>query len=212
MRGEASDSYRRAAMRLATACRDEGLRAAVLSSPTSGEGTTTTVVNLAWELKEHFGLRPLVVELNRARPALSKRFGLNQNESIESLANGKASVRDCIHSGKSGLEMIVANARGASKERGMDIRALLSRIVDEVKGEFDLVLVDAPPILSHTDAILAATVIPALILVVQAGKTPYEALDRVQHELANHNVTVFASVLNKHKRFIPGWIYRMIAR
>jgi len=212
MRAEAEDSYRRAAMRLATACREEGLRGVLLSSATSGEGTTTTAVNLAWQLKEYFGLRPLIVELNRARPALGKRFRLSQNNSIDSLASGKASVGECIHSGKAGLEMIVAGRRDASRERSLDIRALLLRILDEVKGEFDLVLVDAPPILSHSDAMLAASVFPALILVVQAGKTPYEVLDRVQHELASHNVTVFASILNKHKHYIPGWIYRVVAR
>lgn len=120
MRAEAEDSYRRAATRLATACREEELRGALFSNATSGEGTTTTAVNLAWQLKECFGLRPLIVELNRARPALGKRFRLSQNNSIDSLANGKASVGECIHAGKAGLSNVpTATWRGESGRRGI---------------------------------------------------------------------------------------------
>ena len=37
-------------------------------------------------------------------------------------------------------------------------------------------------------------------------------LERIRRDLQSRDIAIFASILNKHKRFIPGWIYRSIAR
>lgn len=211
MRSEAMESYRRAAMLLATAAREDGVRAALLCSPTHGEGTTTTVVNLARQLQECFALRSLVVELNRATPSLAKRFRLDRGKSLEAIASGRRGVGECIQETRSGLAMIVAGTGAAAGDR-LDEPGVLQKILDEGKGEFGFTLVDAPPMLSHADALLATAVVPTLILVVQSGKTPYEVLDRLRRDLQSRNIAIFGCVLNKHKRVIPGWIYRAFIR
>ncbi|UCE59448.1 MAG: hypothetical protein JSU63_18640 [Phycisphaerales bacterium] len=211
MRTETTENYRRAAMRLADIARDGGARAALLTSPSRGQGTTTTVLNLARQLHECFGLKTLVVELNRATPSLARRFKLDPAKSIEAIARGKLSVGEAIQEGAAGIGMIVAGTQGNAGEHAVS-QGALQMILDDAADDFGFMLVDAPPILSHADALLASKVVPTLILVVQAGRSSWEALDRIRRDLESRDVAIFASILNKHKRFIPGWIYRSIAR
>ena len=75
-----------------------------------------------------------------------------------------------------------------------------------MKGEFDIVLVDAPPLLEDAIALAALQAVPAVIPIVEAGRTRLETLDRMKRELAAHEVTVVGVVLNKYRRFVPGWI------
>jgi Mrp family chromosome partitioning ATPase len=81
-----------------------------------------------------------------------------------------------------------------------------------VKDLFDVILIDTPPVLQHADAIAATAVVPNVVLVIEAGRTRYEMLDRVRSELSDAGATIVGNILNKHKRFIPGWIYRALVR
>jgi Mrp family chromosome partitioning ATPase len=75
-----------------------------------------------------------------------------------------------------------------------------------------LILIDAPPLLEQPDVFDAGTLVPRLMLVVEAGRTSRQALERVRRELDRSNVALLGTILNKHKRYIPGWIYRCLER
>ncbi|MBI1897469.1 MAG: hypothetical protein HYS04_13240, partial [Acidobacteria bacterium] len=57
-----------------------------------------------------------------------------------------------------------------------------------------------------------AGAVPHMVLVVRAGRTPHEVLERVQKEVASENVTIVGAILNQYRKFIPGWIYRWLIK
>lgn len=201
---EADESYRKAALFLSRMVGDRR-RSLLFCSARRGEGTTTAVLSLAHQLQDSYGLRPLVIELNRRKPALGKLFTLDPARTLEDALNRLKPASACIQVTASGLSVIPGGSgRGASPHP--QLAAGLNRVLREVEDAFDVVLIDAPPLLAQADAIIAGTVVPRLILVVEAGRTSYEVLDRVRRELATEQITVAGTVLVKHKRFIPRWL------
>jgi len=207
---EADESYRKAALFLSKMVRD-GTRSVLFCSARRREGTTTAVLSLAHQLQDGYGLRPLVVELNRRKPVLGKLFGLDPARTLDAVLDRLTPAADCIQVTASGLSIIAGGRVHASNPRPR-LASGLRRVLSEVEETFDVVLVDAPPLLTQADAIIAGTVVPRLILVVEAGRTDCEVLGRVKRELATEEITIAGSVLVKHKRFIPRWIDWWLAR
>jgi Mrp family chromosome partitioning ATPase len=206
---EADESYRKAALFLSKLVAD-GRRSLLFCSARTREGTTTAVLSLAHQLQDSYGLRPLVIELNRRKQALARLFKLDPAQTLDDALNRSKPVAECIQVTASGLSVIAGGGRAARPHPQLAVE--LDRLLREVEDAFDVVLVDAPPLLTQADAIIAGTVVRTLILVVEAGRTNYEVLDRVKRELATEQITIAGTVLVKHKRFIPRWIDWWLAR
>jgi Mrp family chromosome partitioning ATPase len=200
------EGYWKVASILAMAVRERRYDAVLVSSAVRGEGTTTVTLQVASELRNRYDLRPLVVELDFWKPVLVKRFGLDPDRTLEGVLERGLCVSKAIQQEGSGISVIAAAAKPSVPQR--DVTPVLTKIVTEARGEVDIILVDTPPILEHGTMLNMGSVIPRMVLVVQAGRTRYEVVHRAQRELNNANITVVGAVLNKHKRFIPDWIYR----
>lgn len=201
---EAEESYRKAALFLSKLVATGG-RSVLVCSARRGEGTTTAVLSLAHQLQESYGLRPLVIELPRRKGALAKLFTLDPEATLQHALGRLKLATECIQVTASGIPVIPGESE--SSAAGTPLLAPdLKRVLGEVEELFDVVLVDAPPILTQADAIIAATVIPTVVLVVEAGRTSFDILDRASRELAAENVRIAGTLLVKQKRFIPRWI------
>jgi polysaccharide biosynthesis transport protein len=207
---EAEESYRKAALSLSKMVAN-GTRSFVFCSARRGEGTTTAVLSLAHQLQENYGLRPLVIELTRHRPALAKVFGLTPAYTLDDALMQTEPVADCIQVTASGLSVIAGGSRSAPRLHPRQ-PSDLARVLREIDGQFDVVLLDAPPVLTQADALIAATIVGTVILVVESGRTSYEVLDRVKGEFANEDIRIAGTVMLKQKRFIPRWIYWWFGR
>src|SRR5256885_15196745 len=75
-------NYRRAALFLAKHRESTGERSFLVSAARPGEGTTTVVLNLAAQLAENHGVRPLVLELNCRRRGLAAIFALDDRRTL----------------------------------------------------------------------------------------------------------------------------------
>jgi Mrp family chromosome partitioning ATPase len=197
-------------MSLAAAARERNLRAVVFTGVRPGAGTTTTVIHVAMQLRDSFGLRPLVVELGGLRPVLARRFRLEAARSVEAVAAGTLAA-ECVQTTTGGLAVIPASSAKRKGRRAIDVAAVLRRILADVGGDYDLVLIDAPSMRDSADAVIAASVVPHIVLVVRAGRARHEIIERIRRELAARRIEVVGAVLNRHRRFIPGWLYRIIA-
>ena len=89
---------------------------------------------------------------------------------------------------------------------------MLRRILQEVEGKYDIALIDVPAILDSPDAIAAGAVVPRMLLVAESGRSRYEILQRVKHEIEGANIALLGAILNKHRRFIPEWVYCWLVR
>ncbi len=164
---------------------EANLRILALSSPSSGDGKTSTAINLAGILGQEPKIRVLLVEAELRRPSIAKYLG------IRHITGGLAGM---VLEPTLALERVVQRCQpfnfnvllaGHSSASPYDLLKLprFGALLQEARQHYDYVIIDTPPLLPFADCRLIEQWIDGLLVVVAAHKTPRkllaEALDIV---------------------------------
>lgn len=162
----------------------------LITSAGAGEGKTTVVQNLGIALAET-GRKVLLVDGDFRRPHLHRRFHLpNETSLVDLLLDDRAideypAERLGIATGFPGLSVLTNRATNDNIARVL-YSPRLRAVFDILKARYDMILVDAPPILHLADARIIAPVTDGLILVLRSGITSrdsaVEAFQRIQED------------------------------
>jgi capsular exopolysaccharide synthesis family protein len=183
----ASHRYRHMAIRLSRAAADRGAEAIVITSPEMGDGKTTTACNLAIAISRlDQGRRVALVDLDLHRPAVASSLGFDVGVSVADVLSGEASIDEgLIPTDVGGLHVL------GSRTRSANVGSLLSssqlrKLIDDLRRDFSLVILDTPPILVTSDAASILNLADACLLVTSAGRSStrliQEALGQVPRE------------------------------
>ena len=162
---------------------DHHERVFVVSSSVPGEGKTTVVTNLAITLAMA-GQRVALVECDLRRPRIAERLGLDDGVGTTTVLIGQISLDEALQKhADTGLSVLTAGRRPPNPSELLQSHAM-QELIRELRGRFDVVLLDAPPLLPVTDAALLAAQSDGLLMTVRHGKTSREqvriALQRVE--------------------------------
>jgi tyrosine-protein kinase Etk/Wzc len=173
----------------------------LVTSPTPGEGKSTTVLNLAQVFQE-FGRRVLVIEADLRRPMLCRTLALANRPSLADFLNGSSTFNQICRKLPSGIVFIPGQVlRGDPASALASFR--LKELLRQASAQFDLILVDSPPVLAVPDNLLLVTAIDRVILVVKASSTSKRELRKTQAVLQRANAKILGLVLNQaHRRDI----------
>jgi len=165
-------------------------RTILVTSPGPSEGKTTVVQNLGIALAET-GRRVLLVDGDFRRPHLHRKFGVPNDWGIADLLAEQRPVSEYgadrlgVPTGFSGLSLLV-NGSGLDNVSRSLYSPRLREIVQALARQYDMVLLDAPPILGVADTRILAPLADALILVLRSGVTDrasaLEAYNRIQED------------------------------
>jgi capsular exopolysaccharide synthesis family protein len=180
-----AEAYRIFKLNLATTLR-RGMKVIMFTSASDDEGTSTTVANLAVALTRA-GQHVVVVDANMRRPALGSFFGLDDRMGVSDILSGHSQLGDALTivdvsrehpvdvgsngttatSGGGLLEVLPAGPIPGDAAELLDSRAM-TELMRELRGRADVVLVDAPPMLPVTDAMVLGTKVDAVVAVARA--------------------------------------------
>jgi non-specific protein-tyrosine kinase len=207
LHGVRSEAFRQLRTNLQFVDVDTPLRSIVCTSSVPAEGKTTTICNLAITLA-HTGMRVLLVEADLRRPRVGQYMGLDNAVGLTSVLIGAAEFDDAVqHWGKDRLLDVLAsgptppNPSELLGSRGM---AQLLRTMEE---RYDLVLLDAPPLLPVTDAAVLAVETTGAVVIVHHGKTRREQLENSANALAAVGAQILGTVINFAPRKGPEAYY-----
>ena len=180
-----AEAYRIFKLNLASTLR-RGMKVIMFTSASDDEGTSTTVANLAVALTRA-GQHVVVVDANMRRPALGSFFGLDDRMGVSDILSGHSQLGDALTivdvsrehpvevgsngtsttSGGGLLEVLPAGPIPGDAAELLDSRAM-TELLRELRGRADVVLVDAPPMLPVTDAMVLGTKVDAVVAVARA--------------------------------------------
>jgi capsular exopolysaccharide synthesis family protein len=180
-----AEAYRIFKLNLSTTLR-RGMKVIMFTSASDDEGTSTTVANLAVALTRA-GQHVVVVDGNMRRPALGSFFGLDDRMGVSDILSGHSQLGDALTivdvsrehpvdvgsngttttSGGGLLEVLPAGPIPGDAAELLDSRAM-TELLRELRGRADVVLVDAPPMLPVTDAMVLGTKVDAVVAVARA--------------------------------------------
>lgn len=198
--GPAKDFANREALRkLRTNLRfvdvDNQPRSIVVSSANIGEGKSTIASHLAWVLAQS-GEQVVLIDADLRRPALAHAFDVDDSVGLSQVLAGTASLHDAIQpTDQTGLRLLTAGTIPPNPSELLGSHRMEALIEQLVRDHF--VVLDAPPLLPVTDAVLLTRSADGALLVVVQGKTRQEEVERASASLRAVGGKVLGAVLNR---------------
>lgn len=155
----------------------------VITSSLPGEGKTTTAVNLALALAEG-GENVALIEGDLRRPKVSEYLRLEGSVGLTTVLIGKLPLEEAIQTtAREGLAVLTSGSTPPNPAELLKSTSMTA-LIAALRGRFDIVLIDAPPLLPVTDGALLAAQADGALLVVRHGKTTSDqvslAVDRLE--------------------------------
>jgi protein-tyrosine kinase len=190
-----SEQFRALRTRILQAGERLQTRAIVITSAGVAEGKTLTALNLAWLLAQTEGIRALVIDSDLRQPCATDYLGIEATMGLSEVLGGQLQVEDAIvRLDPAGLYLLPGG-----KPRD-DVAELLSgptyaRLLSDVRRMFDYIIIDAPPLGIFTDANVLMNRADGALLVVRAGKTKYNVIDKLLEQIPKERL--MGVVLNR---------------
>ncbi|HKQ98256.1 MAG TPA: polysaccharide biosynthesis tyrosine autokinase [Candidatus Polarisedimenticolia bacterium] len=200
-------------------------RTFLFTSASPAEGKSTTVANLGVAMAQ-MGMRTLVWDCDLRSPSLNRVFGVPREPGFTHVVLGMARLDDVVHRfsdvflgrvdmramlTSAGLENLHILTAGALPPNPSELLSspLFNDFLVEVASRFDVILIDAPPVLPVTDAAILSTRVDGVILVYQLGRIGRAALKRAKVHLDNVRATIRGIVLNDVKAEVSSYTPEM---
>jgi len=171
-------------------------RSLLMTSATPREGKTTTAVYLAIAHSNQ-KRKTLLIDADLRRPGIHTRLGLKNEAGLRDVISGDADWHTLLQKRDEypDLDTLVA---GRSSQRAADrLGGVLGGIIPEAEKEYDLILVDAPPLLGFAEALQMAAIVDGVVVVALAGQTNRNAVRSVLTSLKRVKANVIGMVLNE---------------
>ena len=171
------------------------LQSIVVVSAGPSEGKSVTALNLSWLFAQTDGVRALVIDSDLRLPSLAGYLGIESKKGLSDVLTGELSLKEAIvQLEPAGLYVLPG---GTARS---DVAELLSgpkfaEILEEARGFFDYVIIDAPPLGIFTDAAVLINLADGALLVVRANQTSYKDIDRILDTLPRERI--LGTVLNQ---------------
>lgn len=162
--GPLAESYRRLRVNLQFLDVASPVRSIVVTSSVAGEGKSTSAVNLALVMAEK-GKRVLLLDADLRRPRVAALLGIEGSVGLSTVLIGEAAVSDVVqHWGAPGLDVVPAGQLPPNPGQLLDSDRM-AVVLASLEADYDVVIIDAPPLLALTDAaVLARRTAGALVV------------------------------------------------
>ena len=179
----------------------------MVTSALPQEGKTTTSINTAVVLAQK-GVRVLLIDADLRRPSIHKTLGMGPHSGLSNVLTGSTTLEQAITRSVVLPNLSVLPA-GTPPPNPAELLASskMRDVLDELRGQYDHVVIDTPPSLSVTDAVVLSPRADAVVLVIRSGQTTKQALRRSRDVLMQVNAKVVGVLLNAVDLSSPDYYY-----
>jgi succinoglycan biosynthesis transport protein ExoP len=180
---------------LAYALVDRPPKVVLITSAAPDEGKTTFAIALG-RLAACTGGRVLLIDCDLRRPSIGRDLGRTGRYGLVELVDGRATIDEALCVDEwSGMEFLPAVGAVPFPAEIFNSEAL-RRLLVEVQDEFDMIILDSPPIGIVSDALVLSTLADATLFTVRWGKTPRSAVAMALKKIAATGKPVTAAVFS----------------
>ncbi len=171
--------------------------ALLVTSPSPGEGKTTTANNLAITMAQG-GRRVILIDCDMRRPTIHAVFGLTNHEGLSTLFLSDAPAPQAVMQSTrmENLKVITSGPIPPNPAEMLDSNRMKT-ILNDLRSQADLLILDSPPVLAVADASILGARCSGVILVIDAGRTRSDMCRRSLETLYKTGAKVLGVVLNK---------------
>lgn len=174
----------------------------VVSSALPNEGKTNTATNLAITMAQA-GRAVLLIDCDFRKPQVSELLGLENVVGVLTVLVGKAEFDDCVQHHESGIDFLGTGPQPPNPAEVLETQVMRD-LIARARDAYDVVIIDAPPLLPVADPAILAAEVDGVLLVARYGKTSREQLRLATDRLDAVGGHIFGAVLNMTPRRASG--------
>jgi capsular exopolysaccharide synthesis family protein len=174
---------------------DHPPRVIVITSPLPGEGKTTSAVNIALTIALT-GARVALLEGDLRRPSIAAHLGLSNAVGLTNVLAGQCELSEVMITRERGTLSILTSGPTPPNPSELLGSQQMSELIGVLANNFDIVVIDAPPLLPVTDAAILTAVSDGALLIVRHGKTRREEVVQAIQTLEAVSARLLGTVLN----------------
>jgi exopolysaccharide transport family protein len=182
-------------------------RILLITSALPQEGKTTTSINTAVVLAQK-GVRVLLIDADLRRPSIHKTLGMGPRSGLSNVLTGTAELQQAIVRSTIMPNLFILPA-GTPPPNPAELLASvhMKALLTQLREQYDHIVIDTPPTLSVTDAVVLSTRVDTVVLVIRSGQTTKTALRRARDLLLQVNARVTGVLLNAVDLSSPDYYY-----
>lgn len=192
-----SEQFRTIRTNITFSMPDQELKTILVTSSTPGEGKSTNAANLGVVFAQE-GKKVLIIDGDLRKPTLHQTFKTFNKVGLSNVISKKATYKEAVQETFIfGLYVLTSgpippNPAELLASKSMDV------LIGDVKRDFDIIIIDAPPLLSVSDAQILANKCDGTVLIVNTGVVEKEAVRKAKAILSNSQSIIIGVVLNNY--------------
>ena len=195
-KSQVSEAFR--AVRTALYFNTQGKQNSVIqiTSPTPGDGKSTLASNLAVSIAQS-GKRVLLVDADMRRPSQHATFGISSRVGFATVLSGQSEWRNCMFECEE-IEGLTVMPCGAKPQNPAELSSSpqVKILIEEMREEFDFVIIDSPPLLAVTDPSPIAARVDGVVLCIRIKKNVRVSAERATQMISNLGANCIGLVVN----------------
>ena len=208
-KSQMSESFRALRTALLLSQAEHPPQIVLVTSSLPREGKTTSAANLAVTLAQ-LGDRTLLIDADLRKPGVVRMLNLTDGKyaGLSSYLAGVSSL-DSVTVPHPAIANLVAIPTGPLPPNPADLLSShkLAEALRQLRSQFKFIVIDSPPIMAATDAVILSVQADGVLLVVRSGETPKEAFTRARNLLVNVKCRLLGVVLNAVDSRAPDYYY-----
>jgi capsular exopolysaccharide synthesis family protein len=192
-----SEQYRTIRTNIEFSSVDQDLKTIVVTSAGPGEGKSTTIANLAVVFAQQ-AKKVLLIDGDLRKPTVHYTFQIDNTVGLTNVLTGQTDFDNAVK----GLEIehlsILPCGPIPPNPAEMLGSAAMKKLIQLAEEQFDIILIDSPPVLAVTDAQILSNLADGIVLVTKSGQTEYDMAIKATELLKNSKAKLLGAILN-HK-------------
>ncbi len=191
-----SESYRSLRTNIQFANLDNNMKTILVTSATPGEGKTLTLINLAVAMAQN-GQKVLIVDCDMRKPRIHKALEISNKAGLaEYLMYGEDISRFINRIDTLNIDVMTSGKIPTNPSELLHSN-VMKETVESLKGKYDYVFFDSPPVVPVTDAVVMSSYMEGAVLVIASGKLEIDMAKKAKESLVASGIEILGVVLNK---------------
>ncbi|NLP10032.1 polysaccharide biosynthesis tyrosine autokinase [bacterium] len=179
---------------------DKNLKSILVTSSSPGEGKTLTALNIA-QFYAREGTNTLLIDCDLRRPMIHHAIKLDQSPGLSNFLADRAaaphSYIQILNSDQFSYSLSVLTSGTLPPNPSELLKSKrMADLLAQLQEAYELIIIDAPPVIAVTDPILIGKKVDGVLLVLRSGKTTYEAAMKAKKILENSRIEIIGCLLN----------------
>jgi capsular exopolysaccharide synthesis family protein len=170
----------------------------LVTSAVAGEGKTVTAVNTAAMLAQ-LGASVLLIDADMRRPRCHRVLDLDNHLGLTEVLTGVRDLHDLIRPTTVANLYVLSSGSVPPNATELLGSSKMLEVVTALQQIYDYIVIDSPPVMPVSDAVLLSTIVDGVVLVTNASRTPKQQVKAARVRLEYARAKIFGTVLNRVK-------------